>query len=488
MLLAEARLLAAPPAAAGARVRAAGGKRSAAPRSGRVSSPDSAVAGAPGTASNPPPAAAAGGAEAMADEAALRHAFAGVLAENGQLHLRVNAALRAQLEQRPKGSPQKLAILPQVPYRTGIGSFKGIAEPDAGVTGSPRETAEPQTDLKPKAEKGAEAAPSLAGSLFSRLVAFGGGSGGDAGGGGQPPGGGAAAAPANPKPAQNPGPAPALAARGSATSALARGAGWAAAVSGGWVGSNRGGSGSAAPKPAQGPSAAAAHADADRGMLRAPSGALDGSAGTPPAKAASGVPALLKASRAARAQPARQSSSAGPGPKAPPATLAAPGPAAGSAAASSARAESEPDRLAPVLPVRVGGRQSAPGAQGAASASPGPGLSPVSDAGDAPPAGDAPLLDFSGLTVFRAGGPGQDPNPGPSSPGGAPAQEVDLLDAWAAGVGGGGALLGEAKGGMDLAGSAVSSAVRAAASGHGAPANGQLAAGLRDLDGQQSLI
>lgn len=457
MLLAEARLLAAPPAAA---------------RSSGAPAPNSAPVLAPAAAGQQPPAHAAGGADALADEAALRRAFAGVLAENGQLHLCVNAALRAQLQQRPEGAPQH----PTGPHSTSISGAKGSAAPDADGTGIPHGNAEPEADTRAKAERAVDekAGPSLAGSLFSRLVAFGGGSGGDAGGAAQPPGSGAAGATAHPKPAQTSPPAPAVAARNSATSALARGAGWAA----GWVGSNRTGSGPAAPKPGQSPSAAMAQGDADRGMLRAPSGALQDTTSTPPARAASGVPAQLKGSRAPGAQPARQGPGAGVRPKAPPATPAAPGPAAGSAAASGARGESAPGRHVP--PVQVGRRQAAPGPQGAANADPGSGLSPVSDAGNAPPAGDAPLLDFSGLTVFGAGSPGQGPDANSSPPGGAPAREDDALNAWAAGVGGGGALLGEAKGGVDRAGSA--------ASGHGIPANGQLAAGLRELDGQQSLI
>lgn len=459
MLLAEARLLAAPPAAA---------RSSETP-----SSSDSASAGAPATANQQPPASAARDADALADEAALRRAFAGVLAENGQLHLRVNAALRAQLAQRPEALPQNRMALPEGPDRTGSSGAKGST--DTRGTGKPCGIAEHEADTKGKAEKANDekAGPSLAGALFSRLVAFGGGSGGDAGGGGQPPGGGAAGAPANPKAAHNSGPSPVPAARSSATSALARGAGWAA----GWVGSNRGGSGPAAPISGQSPSAATALGDADRGMLRAHSGALEGSAGMPPAKAVSGVPAQLKGSRAPGAQPARQSSGRQRR-EALPATATAPGPAA----ASIARGESASDRRAPTLPGQVGGRQPAPGPQGTTIADAGSGLSPMSDAGNASPAGDAPLLDFSGLTVFGAGGPDQDRIPSPSPPGGALVQEADPLDAWAAGVGAGGALLGEAKGGVDRdrAGSA--------ASGHGIPANGQLAAGLQELDGQQSLI
>ena len=464
MLLAEARLLAAPPAAA---------RSSGAPAS------DSASTAAPATAGQQPPAHAAGlgiggrAGDALADEAALRRAFAGVLAENGQLHLRVNAALRAQLKQRPEGAPQPHAG----PRSTSISGAKESAAPDADGTGIPRGSLEPGADTKAKAGKAVDekAGPSLAGALFSRLVAF--GAGGDAGGGGQLPGGGAAGALVSPKPAQNPTPAPALAARSSATSALARGAGWAA----GWVGSSRTGSGPAAPKPGQSPSAAAVQGDADRGMLRAPSGALEGSTGTgtPLAIAASGQHAQPKGSRTPGTQPARQGPGAGVRPKAQPAAQAASGPAAGSAAASGARGDSAPVRCVP--PVQVGVRQPTPGPQGATTASDlGPGLSPVSDAGNAPPAGEPPLLDFSGLTVFGAGGPGQGPDVNPGPPGGAQPREADPLDAWAAGVGGGGALLGEAKGGVEQAGSA--------ASGHGMPANGQLAARLRELDGQQSLI
>lgn len=472
--------------------------------------------------------------DALADEVALRRAFAGVLAENGELHLRVNAVLRQQLGLGPKSRVVSAGSGPGpnsspargAPPDPSLGNESG-ARRMGGKTGGagmpPPQLGGADPNPNPKLEKGADA-PSLAGSLFSRFVSFAGtASGGDAAGG--QPAAGAAGVPANPKPKPNlPPPA-----RGGAGAALARGTGWAAAVSGGWPGSR---GAKAKPESALAGDAAPATPSAS------PKASLKVSPKAPPATAAPPPPPQLRgrdgagghaaaadgatkgveapaagtqnpmvASQPRRTVPASEVSNrqaGGHAPAAPPdagarsaarvspgsglASLVSTGRAGSATAAMSHVSGAETLNLAS-KPKSPGADLGEPAAGAPSAAGPGSGLDPnpgmnpsFLDTGGSPD-----LLDFTGLTVYGSG-----------MPAGGSEGQLDALQAphSATSVGGGGPLgagqppLWGKGGGADRPGAdAAQGQGQVQGQGQGSPANGRLAGVLQQLDNsQQSLI